>query len=281
MLIRESISGYRHIDVGNIKLIFSMVCRDELFRDVYFAASSLYHVERGAAVMRCGDEELRVEEGEVVLIKQHTVLDIRKLKGKGGEDFRSIIFFLLPDFVEDFLKGKRVDVSTDMDDRNIIRSGDSEPFAALCRSLIPLFDGPVHTTSAIREKTCEALTLLSQQNMEFLRFLSGHSRPINIDLYEFMLHHAVSSYSVDELARLSGRSISTFKRDFRRIFNTTPHQWILRQKIDYAERLLTESGMKSAEIFHMLGFNELSHFSAAFKKLKGISPAQAGASRGE
>ncbi len=37
MLIRESISGNKHFDLGNIKVAFTRVCQEEIFRDVYFA----------------------------------------------------------------------------------------------------------------------------------------------------------------------------------------------------------------------------------------------------
>lgn len=275
MLIRESVSGYRHIDVGNIKLAFTMVCREELFEGVYFAANSLYHVRRGTAILRCGGEEVIVKEGEVALIGQHALLDVRKIGGTGEDgDFRSIIFFLLPDFVDDFLGGRMFDAGTGGNDRSIIRLDDRRSFGAFCESLLPLFDDPRIDRQAVRSKTFEALRLLAGHDAGFLEFLARNSKPVKIDLYEFMLHNAISNYSVADLARLSGRSLSGFKRDFKAIFHTSPHQWILRQKIDYAERLLRESRMKATEIFHLLGFQELSHFSAAFKKLKGVSPTR-------
>ena len=44
--------------------------------------------------------------------------------------------------------------------------------------------------------------------------------------------------------------------------------------MDHSEQLLTVEKMKASDIYYMLGFNELSHFSAAFKKAKGFSPSQ-------
>jgi hypothetical protein len=52
MLIRQSISDYKHLDFGSIKLAFTQVCKDELFRDVYFAAYALYYVEEGEALIQ-------------------------------------------------------------------------------------------------------------------------------------------------------------------------------------------------------------------------------------
>ncbi len=63
-----------------------------------------------------------------------------------------------------------------------------------------------------------------------------------------MIHIEVNNYSVQELAKLTGRSLSAFKRDFYEVFETTPHQWLLSKKIDYAEHLLKEKKMKVTKI---------------------------------
>ncbi len=68
-----------------------------------------------------------------------------------------------------------------------------------------------------------------------------------------MLHIEVNNYSVNELAELTGRSLSAFKRDFQDVFETTPHQWLLQRKIDYAEQLLVRKKMKASDIYFMLG----------------------------
>jgi len=66
-----------------------------------------------------------------------------------------------------------------------------------------------------------------------------------------MIHIAEQDYSVNELARLTGKSLSSFKRDFYDVFETTPHHWLLRKKMDYAEQLLTGKKMKASAIYPM------------------------------
>ncbi len=272
MLIRESISGYKHIDLGNIKIAFTQVCQEEIFRDVYFAANSLYYVESGSATLHINGKDLTVKKGEICLIKQHSKLDIRKFKDRNGQDFKSIIFYLFPDFVTEFIKqGKKYSPVLISDE--IIHLGRQLPLKLFFESLLPLFEAKKLDRTDIREKTFSALNHLSGHNRKLLHFLSANSKPVKIDLYEFMIHIAEHSYTVSELARLTGRSLSAFKRDFYEVFETTPHQWLLRKKIDYAVQLLSDKKMKASDISFMLGFNELSHFSAAFKKIKGIAPS--------
>jgi len=275
VLIRESISGYKHFDLGNIKLAFTQVCQEDTFRDVYFAANSLYYVEAGRAAISSKENKVEVGKGEVCLIRQHSKLDIRKFKDADGTDFKSTIFYLFPDFVMEFVKREKgLDTQAGTVSADIIHLSRHQPLKDFCESLLPLFESKQLTRADVKEKTFDALLHMSQHNKNLLKFLSANSKPIKIDLYEFMLHISAYNYPVSELARLTGRSLSAFKRDFYAVFQTTPHQWLLRKKVDYAEQLLNVKKMKASDIYFMLGFNELSHFSAAFKKIKGVAPSK-------
>jgi AraC-like DNA-binding protein len=275
MLIRQSISGYKHFDLGNIKLAFTQVCQEDIFRNVYFASNALYYVESGSAVLHSDKDEVHIKKGEIAIIKQHSRLDIQKVKDKNGNDFKSIIFYLFPDFVTDFSKQtKLTNDKTASIIADIIHLGKQQSLTVFSESLLPLFENGQLKPTDIKEKTFAALRYLSQHNKQLLHFLTANSKPIKIDLYEFMIHIEVNNYSVQELAKLTGRSLSAFKRDFYEVFETTPHQWLLHRKMDYAEQVLNGKEMKASDIYFMLGFNELSHFSAAFKKVKGISPSQ-------
>lgn len=274
MLIRQSIADYKHFDLGNIKLAFTQVCKEDIFRNVYFASNALYYVEAGSAVLYSGKEEVCIQKNEIAVIKQYSRLDIKKIKDENGSDFKSIIFYLFPDFVADYAKQSKQAKEAAVITVNIIHLGKQQSLKDFSESLLPLFENKQPNQAAIKEKTFAALRYLSHHNKQLLHFLTANSKPIKIDLYEFMIHIEVNNYSVRELAKLTGRSLSAFKRDFYEVFETTPHQWLLNRKIDYAEQVLIKKQMKASDIYLMLGFNELSHFSAAFKKVKGFSPGQ-------
>jgi AraC family transcriptional regulator, exoenzyme S synthesis regulatory protein ExsA len=273
MLIRQSISGYKHFDLGNIKLAFTKVCEEDIFRNIYFASNALYYVEAGSAVLYSDNDRVHISKGEIAIIKQHSRLDIKKSKDNNGSDFKSIIFYLFPDFVKDFSKQTKQTNETSPIDANIIHLGKQQSLRIFSESLLPFFENKQLKPNDIKEKTFSALQYLSQHNKQLLHFLTANSKPIKIDLYEFMIHIEVNNYSVQELAQLTGRSLSAFKRDFFEVFKTTPHQWLLHRKIDYAEKVIAAKQMKASDIYFMLGFNELSHFSAAFKKIKGVAPS--------
>jgi AraC-like DNA-binding protein len=55
--------------------------------------------------------------------------------------------------------------------------------------------------------------------------------------------------------------------------HTTPGKWPIQKKIEAARLLLKEKKMKPTEVYLEVGFNDYSHFFAAFKKLFGIAPS--------
>lgn len=80
--------------------------------------------------------------------------------------------------------------------------------------------------------------------------------------------------SIGQFAHYTGRSLSTFKRDFAEIFgDETPGRWIVRRRLDEAMSLL-KSGMTVSDVYLEVEFKNISHFSTAFKRRFGIQPTQ-------
>jgi AraC-like DNA-binding protein len=68
--------------------------------------------------------------------------------------------------------------------------------------------------------------------------------------------------------------LTTFKRDFRKAFNATPQKWLTQKRLELARYQLTEKSRKPIDVFYEVGFENLSHFSFAFKKQFGKSPTE-------
>ena len=95
-----------------------------------------------------------------------------------------------------------------------------------------------------------------------------------IDLVTFMNNYYLEPKTVEELAKASGRSLSTFHRDFKEIFNETPHRWIINKRLEYAYDLLQNNTKKISEICLEVGFQDLTHFGKVFKKKYGVTPSE-------
>nr|WP_251372421.1 AraC family transcriptional regulator [Rheinheimera oceanensis] len=87
-----------------------------------------------------------------------------------------------------------------------------------------------------------------------------------------MVRNFTFNVSASQFAFLTGRSLSTFKRDFKTVFNDTPGNWIRKKRLEEAYFLMSTKGEKPSDIYLDLGFENLSHFSFAFKKMFGVNP---------
>jgi len=65
---------------------------------------------------------------------------------------------------------------------------------------------------------------------------------------------------------LTGRSLTTFKRDFKKAFNNTPQKWITQKRLELARSQMLKKRQKPVDVYLETGFENLSHFSFAFKK---------------
>lgn len=80
--------------------------------------------------------------------------------------------------------------------------------------------------------------------------------------------------TVEELAFLCHTSLSTFKRRFAKIYGTSPNKWLLAKRMQKAARLLKQGDYKASEIYHELGYENLSSFINSFKQVYGVTPKQ-------
>lgn len=139
-------------------------------------------------------------------------------------------------------------------------------------SLRPYFDMLLPEPVAKLKKQ-EALTLLLHFDPALQNVLFDFGQPGKIDLEAFMRQNFRFNVELKQLAYLTGRSLATFKRDFDKIFHTSPTRWLYQKRLEEAYYLLSEENKCPSDVYHEVGFESLSHFSHAFKHLFGRNPS--------
>jgi AraC-like DNA-binding protein len=93
-------------------------------------------------------------------------------------------------------------------------------------------------------------------------------------LEEFILKNFHRHASIKHFPRLSGRSLTSFKRDFFETFRTSPGTWLKDKRLSEAYYLIKKKSQKPQDIYLDLGFENLSHFYTSFKQKYGHTPTE-------
>ena len=120
----------------------------------------------------------------------------------------------------------------------------------------------------------ELLLILLKVQPELANVFFEFGMPEKIDLEAFMNRNFKFNVTIERFAYLTGRSISAFKRDFKTIFNDTPNRWLVQKRLQEAHFLIEKKNQRSSDIYLDLGFEDLSHFSYAFKQSFGLTPTE-------
>lgn len=89
---------------------------------------------------------------------------------------------------------------------------------------------------------------------------------------EYIDAHLHDEIMLVDLADTAGWSVRHFSRVFRQSTGQTPHNFIVRRRIDRAKDLLKARSLPLAEIALTCGFADQSHFTTAFRKVTGLTP---------
>jgi AraC family transcriptional regulator len=93
-----------------------------------------------------------------------------------------------------------------------------------------------------------------------------------LSLLDYIHEHLANDLSLAELASVVGVSQSHFSSIFRQNIGLSPHQYLLRQRVERAKRMLLESNLSIAEIATSVGFYDQSHLTRHMQRLFNISP---------
>lgn len=111
------------------------------------------------------------------------------------------------------------------------------------------------------------------RQVEYTREQSGTASAF-AKVIEHLHANYESNPTTEHLAEMAGLSVSQFERRFRSVFGSSPHQYLMRVRVENAARILLESEQTIASIAHACGFYDHAHFSRSFRRIMNVSPSQ-------
>ena len=242
-------------ELGPLKLIFNY--ENVFYSFFYDDVAACVHRSReyamnyvcsGEMVLDNGEEQIHVGKGECVFIPRDHHITLYK-KPCNGERYCGI-----------FLSG-------------VIKLPRTAELTSLFSSLTPFFDPEVKPQGDfMRLKMQEGLLALLHIDQRFAPTLFDFNEPWKIDILDFLDKNYMYEFTQEDLAHYTGRSLATFKRDFKKISDLTPEKWLIRKRLEVAYALMREGGKKVVDVCAEVGFKNYSHFSAAFKRQYGVPP---------
>ena len=242
---------------------------------VFFEHSILVLQVSGRLTLETTSRKVSTRRGAMLLIRKNQVGQLTK-EPVDGEDYQSIIIRLPEDQLRTIALEDQIDIRQKYTGEPNILIPENEYLQGYFQSVMPYVRNPEEqiTTSLGILKVREAVKLLLHTMPGLRPFLFDFSEPHKIDLEKFMVGNYHYNVPIEKFARLTGRSLAGFKRDFQKIFEMPPRQWLLEKRLTEARHLIEKKQRKPSAIYLDLGFESLSHFSHSFKKKFGKAPTE-------
>ena len=90
---------------------------------------------------------------------------------------------------------------------------------------------------------------------------------------QIVYNHMFKDVSIEQLSEICNRSLTSFKKEFKRHFEMPPHKWYIQQRLMHSRLLLISTSKSVSEIGHECAFPNTSHFIKLFKKEYSITPS--------
>ena len=245
---------------------------DKLFKsDLMFDDHMLVWFISGETKIIQAESTFSFKTGDIFLIPRNELATIINYP-KNGLPHKTVVMHLSTERLKKFYEKTEHNKKT-QPQQKIYRFSNHPLLESCLASLIPYFYVESEFPESLAAlKIEEAINILRLIDPSIDSVLANFDVPGKIDLIDFMQRNFMFNMSLEKLGYLTGRSLSTFNRDFKKLFNTTPQKWLTDKRLELAYYHLVEKKKKPTEIYLEVGFEDLSHFSFIFKKKYGVSP---------
>ncbi len=235
----------------------------------------IYFKDRAPKLLSA-DQNVQVNSQEAVLLKCGNHF-LELLKQTDEEEVEAMIVHLYPEILK---KLYAKELPTILDTNNCNEQSEvvvsKEVISRFIESLEFYFQNPVLINDDLLELKIKELILLliqSKNVCSIQELISDLYATRSVQVKKVVDLHRYSNLGVNELAKLCNLSLSSFKREFTRVFNDSPNSYMTDQKLNRAMELLRVTEMPISEIAYGVGFNDPLYFTRIFKKKIGDSPS--------
>jgi AraC family transcriptional regulator, exoenzyme S synthesis regulatory protein ExsA len=274
----EFVSGnsiFKQFKVNDLLFLEYKCVADQAAVKVWSKYNYFLYVVRGKKMWQSARAKYCVREGEAIFVKKGANVIHQFFE----EGFCSLMIFVPDDFIRNVIKESSASVSKcpveNIDTVSYVYL--DEVLSAYFPSVLSYFakeEPPPGNLLEIKFKELIFDLLLSPANGSLCNYFKSLCDRNKTSINEIMQSNFTYNMKLEEFAYLSGRSITSFKRDFVNTFNCTPGKWLLKRRLEHARYLLEVTDKNINELVFETGFENASHFIRVFKQAFGLSPLQ-------
>src|SRR5215469_16612017 len=128
---------------------------------------------------------------------------------------------------------------------------------------------------SIEQAVAAALVAAFDGRSRSLRQLRGGLGPARLRLVKELVHAKMEDeLTLGEMAQSAALSPAHFSRMFRKSTGETPHEFVLRQRVERAKEMLRQAEMRVLDVAVACGFKTQQHFARVFRRISGASPTE-------
>jgi AraC-like DNA-binding protein len=264
------------MELEDVSIVESCTQAHQTRKVMFLEDHLLLFVLEGSFMIKLGTQQFEVKKNKMILLKKFSSIETWKL---GNPDnnyaFESMMFFIKDNFLLEFLKAEDIRLFKNQEVAPIFVRPFKNRLLKFLESLKPfLRDNEEVNANLFRIKMLELLYDLAHADKNLLLQLIQLKTHYRTDIPKVMEENYLTPVSLKELAYLSGRSLSSFRRDFENIYHELPAKWIQNRRLRKAKELLTLTEMNVADVCHAVGYENISHFSRLFKSFWGYPPSE-------
>lgn len=231
-------------------------------------------VSKGKKKWEDDQKEYLVEAGNAIFLKKGAYIVHQYF----DDDFCALLIFIPDDFIKnvvqyqldgilDHIKKAGIDsvITVDMD----------EILLTYFHSMMSYFvqpDPPPKNLLKIKFTELILNIMNCRENNDLKGCLYRIAMQSKISISEIMEANFTYNLKLEEFARLCGRSLSSFKRDFIDLYGESPGRWLKKKRLDHTRILLENTSKSITDIAYESGFESRSHFIRTFKQKFGEPP---------
>jgi AraC-like DNA-binding protein len=238
---------------------------------------SIVHVATGSKSLRAAGGTWELGPGDTIFRKKGACF----LRQNSQDEVCLFMFFIPDEFVRTAIREIASDLpvlTPPAEPREaVIRVQPDTGVAAFLQAMTVFFsarDAPPELLLKLKLKELIASIVVSPSNAtlsSYLRLLASREAP---SIPAIMEANCCHNLSLEAFAKLCGRSLSTFKREFSRHYGLSPGRWLLERRLECSARLLSTTRMTVTDVVFECGFEQPAHFSRAFKARFGQTPSE-------